>query len=320
MKIHYIYLCIIYLFISSCNSREELKSLHLTNEINKYSKDHYVNEINDIEFDNSKFYIVDSNIPGLFILNNDFNHLYSLGRKGKGPEEFLSMGAVGITSKEYYISDPVGNKLMCYDKNTNSLLRKIVFQNNTVVGYDDFFIDNEGNITAIRWNGKKQEIGFYNIFSKDFTPLDKSDNLNFKNYRVLQFVGELDNDLIVLLPRYSPDLYLISRKRSEVIKKIKVDIPKKSLLKWKEYHNKGKSTPLFTSCYLTDKTIYILFQDFSTSSKGMVELMLNSENNVESTCAYQFPPSNGNECLYVENENLITYSRMTSSLQKYKLK
>ncbi|MFA5327376.1 MAG: BF3164 family lipoprotein [Prolixibacteraceae bacterium] len=307
---------IILLIFSCSHKKNNLNQLKVLTEIEKFGKDYYINEVNDIQFSDSSYYIVDSKINSLFLLNSDFKYITSIGRKGKGPEEFISMNAVTVTSNKFYISDAQQNCLMCYDKDRYNLLGKITFPKNLFLNYGDFYIDDNGNVSITYISKESSKIGMYNISSGEFHPFN-IEIQNPKDTKLYRFIGNLEENFIAIIPRYSNKISFFSNQNYTKLGEISIVLPKESMIQWENLIKKGKHTPLIVDGFLRGKCLYLLYQDFANSSRALAQVKLSSNFEVIDILFFSFPKSNGDECINVSNNTIVTFSRAKNSIQKY---
>jgi hypothetical protein len=312
-------LCALFLLLYSCNYKDEYsKNLEIKSEIEKFGKNHYINEVSDIKFSDSLYYIIDSKITSLFLLNQDLNLINLIGSKGKGPGEFLSMGSVAITSDKFYISDVLQNRVMCYNKSNYELLKKINLPEYFYLCYGDFFVDKNGYIPVAFITKNLCQIGMYNFNTQDFHPLDL--RVEAKNIRLYRFICSIENDFFVAIPRYSNEISIFRLNNFVKLNEIKIDFPKETLVAWKNIIKKGKNSPLITDGCLQEEYIYLLYQDFANSSRGLAKIKLSSDFEIIYSDFSLFPKSNGDECIDVNNEFILTFSRRKSTIQRYHFK
>jgi hypothetical protein len=313
MRLFYLSLC---LLLVSCNLKnEKLNILKEISEIEKFGNDYFINEVNDIQFTDSLYYIVDSKINSLFVLDEDFNFITSVGSMGKGPGEFLSMGTVSITSNKFYISDVQQNSLMCYAKSNYMLLEKIRLPENMYLSYGDFFIDDNGNVTTAFITKDLTQIGIYNLNSQKFYPFNLK--VEIEDARLYRYVGCLDNDFIAVIPRYSNKIHFFSRRNFEKLKEITINFPQNSMNEWKKYSIEGKKVPLIVDGSFQANVLYLLYQDFANSSRALASIQLSSGLDVINSEFRIFPKGNGDDCINSNNNFLITFSPRKNTIQKY---
>ena len=309
-----LFVLLIFLTSSCLNKDAKLQLLSGTNGIEKYGEKYYINEISDIQFSDSIYYVVDEKITSLFLLDKDLKFITSIGSRGKGPQEFLSMGTVAITSNKIYIPDVQKNSLMCYDKKGRKFLKKIILPKNIYLNFGDFFVDEDENVTVSYISKESIKIGTYNLNTNEFRPFDIMLD-NPKKARLYEFVGSRDREFIIVLSRYSSKIYFVSKNYQ--IKEFLVNIPKKSMLKWEKLIKTGKNVQLITDGCIHKNTLYLVYQDFANSSRGLATLELSPNLDVLDVEFSLFPKSNGDDCISVNDNEIITFSRRKGAIQKY---
>lgn len=310
---------LILISLFSCSEKKSIKIKHVYevgHEIDKFGKDYFINNINDIKFSDSTFYIIDDKIPRLIQLDKNFNYISSTGEKGKGPNEFLTMGFVAVNSFEYIISDRVDNSVSYYNKKTNIIKKRIHLPENIFLNSGDFFADDEGNLTVIFMSKDSTKLGIYSTFKNEFHPFELDIN-NPKESMATSFIGKLDDNFIVAIPRFSNELYFFSRSNYDLLKKITIDFPENSFAAWQDLRKKGKRTPLITDGCLNGQDLYLIYQDFANSSRALARLKVSSNFELLRADFYGLPKGNGDECLYADDEMIVTFSRKKCTLQKY---
>ena len=105
----------------------------------------WIDRPNSIKKINNKIIFVDGNNNRILICNKDFSNCKSVGRKGKGPNEFLSPGFLQVRHDKIYINDIGNQRIQVLNKN-GKFIKSIKFKTrllhmlNFAVSYDGNFV------------------------------------------------------------------------------------------------------------------------------------------------------------------------------------
>ncbi|MBS4012808.1 MAG: 6-bladed beta-propeller [Bacteroidetes bacterium] len=151
------------------------------------------------------FIIVNSEEPGVYKKNGDF--LFKIGRRGKGPGEYLSSMAVDYYNEQFTILDRSQQKIITYDSNG-------IFQNEYVIGIFAQALKNIKEHTLIYTESDPNEYNKmlfllannYNIIDNSFhintikTYMSIFDKNNFTMYNdTLIFFNSFDNNIYIVI-------------------------------------------------------------------------------------------------------------------------
>lgn len=113
-----------------------LKSVQLIRENTFGNNEKYLLEgyISDYEIDdNGRVYIVSSNMGqiGISVFDPEGNFIEKIGRKGRGPGDFMTIADIVIRDKLMHVFDSNLKRISIYDLDTYKLLRTVILSQNS---------------------------------------------------------------------------------------------------------------------------------------------------------------------------------------------
>lgn len=112
-----------------------------------------------IEHINGMYYVLDDNSI-IYKFNPEGKYLSKLDKKGRGPEQYLSIRDFAVVGDSIWIFDGMSFKLSCFDKNsnkikdiqTNTIITGIAHAGDYVYGGGNWFGYKDENFQIVRYN------------------------------------------------------------------------------------------------------------------------------------------------------------------------
>jgi len=195
-----------------------------------------IGQIRKLKIFNDKIYILDRS--GLFIFSGTGEILYLIYKKGKGPEEYLSISDFTVDSDEnLYISDHSGKKIVRYNsKGEYEDKWDLGYYNSGIMLYDDIYYLFPGFSNMEGEGGKHMVLGYNNWKAREpaLTYLNIDSNIAMYMHFVEIANFRTDNENLLLGTSGFDTIYSITKesfKPSYIFNYLNGKIPRSELNK-----------------------------------------------------------------------------------------
>ena len=308
------HLAVILLLMVSCRTTtmNPIIELHYIKGFNDFTDIVFINQIYDIKYFDGEYYLVDIAIGSVFVLDESFNLINTLGKKGKGPQEFISPGMVQITEENIFIADLSGNFVDCYRRGNKEFLQRIHIPTDYRLPRREFYADDAYNFSVVLRDDDGLGIGMYNAINKS---LNHYSGFTYNNLKESLSICKISEDILAVVPVYSRSFHLFSISGKKWLRSIELPLPEATLRSWQAKNLQG-NTPIFTDAYHENGFLYIAYQDFANGRRGMAKVTIRN-NDLKDVALFHFKERNGDDMICVNGNTVVTYAIGPEGIEVY---
>jgi hypothetical protein len=305
--------CLMILTVSCHKATTPVIELEYIKGFDEYTKEIFINKIADIKYFESKYYAVDIAIGSVFVFNDSFNLIGTLGKKGKGPQELITPGIIQITEENIFIADISGNFIDCYKRNNMEFSQRIHIPTDYRLPRKEFYADDAFNFSVIQRNEAGIGIGMFNANNNSVNPFS---GFSCNDNKESLSICKISEDILAVVPEFSTIIDLFSISNHNWINSINLPLPEETLQSWQLKVTNGR-TPIFTDAYPDFGYLYISFQDFANGRRGMAKVTI-QDADIKDVAFYHFKERNGDDVICVNSSTVVTFAIGTSGIEVYR--
>jgi hypothetical protein len=307
------------LLTASCQ-RDKINSVNdlvFVKEItDRYDKGIYINRINDIHYHDGNYFIVDPEIGSVFVFDKNYMLIKQIGKKGRGPHEYDGIVSVYVTDEHIFISDYSLNLIDTYDRKSMDFVERIKFTSEMHVPLGDFYADDD-NIFILNSLGKD----YCDVVSYDSETKQSVVIHNFKlnpTREIITYV-KFKNKYSIGILSSSNKVKIFSLEEKKIIDELEIPLPEKTIKEWEKWVNDNNNPPLFIDAYVSNKILYLCFQDLDLKKMGLAKVKLDNDFNIISIHYYYFNQHTGDNIFCINDKKVVSFAWVSSYLQEYKI-